>query len=221
MSKTIRIFIADDHAIVRKGLYALIATEPGMEVIGEAGNGLDAVRLVNQLKPDVVLMDLVMPKLDGIEAIDQITRENPKVRILALTSFAEDDKVFPAIKSGALGYLLKDASPHQLLQAIRDVHRGVSSLDPTVALKLIHEINRPSDLPTSEQPLTEREVEVLKRVAQGLTNQEIANALHISERTVRNHVGNILNKLHLANRTQAALYALREGLASLNLRESS
>ncbi len=216
MSETIRIFVADDHAVVRRGIHALIATEPGMEVVGEADNGQDAVCLVRQLKPDVILMDLMMPKMGGIEAIDQITHENPEAHILALTSFAEDDKVFPAIKAGALGYLLKDASPHQLLQAIRDVYRGVSSLDPTVALKLINEINRPSNLPTSEQPLTEREVEVLKRVAQGLTNQEIADMLHISERTVRNHVGNILNKLHLANRTQAALYALREGLASLN-----
>lgn len=215
MTETIRVFLVDDHAIVRKGIHALITTEPGMEVVGEADNGQDAVRLVGNLKPDVILMDLIMPKMDGIEAISQITRENHQARILALTSFAEDDKLFPAIKAGALGYLLKDVSPQQLLQAIRDVYRGVASLDPAVALKLINEINRPSDLPTSEQPLTEREVEILKRVAQGLTNQEIADALHISERTVRNHVGNILHKLHLANRTQAALYALREGLASL------
>jgi len=216
MTETIRIFIADDHAIVRRGIHALIATESGMEVVGEADNGPDAVRLVRQLKPDIILMDLMMPKMGGIEAIGQITGENPGARILALTSFAEDDKIFPAIKAGALGYLLKDVSPRQLLQAIRDVYRGVSSLDPAVALKLINEINRPSNLPASEQPLTEREVEVLKRVAQGLSNQEIADALYISERTVRNHVGNILNELHLANRTQAALYALREGLASLN-----
>ncbi|MCG8352515.1 MAG: response regulator transcription factor [Chloroflexales bacterium] len=216
MIETIRIFIADDHTIVRKGIQALITTEPGMEVVGEADNGQDAVQLVRTLKPDVILMDLMMPKMGGIEAIDQITREDPAARVLALTSFAEDDKIFPAIKAGALGYLLKDVSPQQLLQAIRDVYRGESSLDPAVALKLINEMNRSTHMPVSEQPLTEREVEVLKRVAQGLTNQEIANALHISERTARNHVGNILNKLHLANRTQATLYALREGLASLN-----
>ncbi len=216
MTKTIRIFVADDHLVVRKGLYALISTEPGMECVGEADNGRDTVALVRQLQPDVILMDLVMPQMDGIQAISLITQENPKARILALTSFAEDDKVFPAIKAGALGYLLKDASPQQLLQAIRDVYRGVSSLDPTVALKLIQEINRPPNLPMTEEPLSEREIEVLKLVAQGLTNQEIAKALHISVSTVRNHVGNILNKLHLANRTQAALYALREGLASLN-----
>ncbi|MFN8455980.1 MAG: response regulator transcription factor, partial [Anaerolineae bacterium] len=200
----------------RKGIEALISTEPGMDIVGEADNGKDAVSLVRHLQPDVILIDLVMPQLDGIEAITRIKQENPEARILALTSFAEDDKVFPAIKAGALGYLLKDASPQQLLQAIRDVYRGVSSLDPTVALKLIREINRPPDLPMTADPLSEREIEVLKLVAQGLSNQEIAAALGISERTVRNHVGNILNKLHLANRTQATLYALREGLASLD-----
>lgn len=216
MTETIRIFVADDHVVVRKGIEALISTEPGMDIVGEADNGKDAVSLVRHLQPDVILIDLVMPQLDGIEAITRIKQENPEARILALTSFAEDDKVFPAIKAGALGYLLKDASPQQLLQAIRDVYRGVSSLDPTVALKLIREINRPPDLPMTADPLSEREIEVLKLVAQGLSNQEIAAALGISERTVRNHVGNILNKLHLANRTQATLYALREGLASLD-----
>lgn len=217
MTKSIRIFVADDHAVVRRGIHALIATEPGMEFVGEADNGEDAARLVQQLKPDVILMDMVMPRMNGIEAISKITLDNPEARILALTSFAEDDKVLPAIRAGALGYLLKDASPEQLLQAIRDVYRGVSSLDPAVALKLIQEINRPQkDRPMTQDPLSEREIEVLQLVAQGLTNQEIADKLIISERTVRNHVGNILNKLHLANRTQAALYALREGLADLN-----
>lgn len=217
MTRVIRIFVADDHAIVRKGIHALIATEPGMEIVGETDNGRDAVALARQLKPDVILMDMVMPLMDGIEAITKITAENSKARILALTSFAEDDKVLPAIKAGALGYLLKDASPEQLLQAIRDVYRGVSSLDPTVAFKLIQEINRPQDnLPMTGDPLSVREIEVLQLVAQGLANLDIADKLHISERTVRNHVGNILNKLHLANRTQAALYALREGLANLD-----
>ena len=217
MTETIRIFVADDHAIVRQGIHALISTEPGMEIVGESDNGQTAVQLVKELKPDVVLMDMVMPLMNGIEAITNITAENANVRILALTSFAEDDKVLPAIKAGALGYLLKDASPEQLLQAIRDVYRGVSSLDPTVALKLIQEINRPQkDLPMTKDPLSEREIEVVQLVAQGLANSEIADTLHISERTVRNHVGNILNKLHLANRTQAALYALRKGLADLN-----
>jgi NarL family two-component system response regulator LiaR len=217
MTQVIRIFVADDHAIVRKGIHALITTEPGMEMVGEADNGRDAVELALRLKPDVIMMDMVMPLMDGIEAITRITKENPDIRILALTSFAEDDKVLPAIKAGALGYLLKDTSPEQLLQSIREVYRGVSSLDPTVAFKLIQEINRPQDnLPMTKEPLSEREIEVLQLVAQGLANLDIADKLHISERTVRNHVGNILNKLHLANRTQAALYALREGLANLD-----
>ena len=216
MTKTIHVFIADDHAVVREGLRALISTEPGIEVVGEAADGEEAVVRVRSLRPDVILLDLVMPHKSGIEAISEITREDPEARIIVLTSFADDDKVFPAIKAGALGYLLKDSSPQELLQAIRDVYRGEPSLDPTIALKLIHELKRSTDLPPSAESLTEREMEVLRLVARGFTNQEIAEVLSISERTVRTHVGNILGKLHLANRTQAALYALRKGLASLN-----
>jgi NarL family two-component system response regulator LiaR len=215
--ESIRVLIADDHAVVREGLRALMATEPGMELVGEAKDGIEAVLKARSLRPDVILLDLVMPRLDGIEAIGQIKREDPEARILILTSFSEDDKVFAAIKAGALGYLLKDSSPEELLQAIHDVNRGESSLHPTIARKLIQELSRPSDLPPAEEPLTEREVEVLGLVAQGLPNQEIAEELVISEPTVRTHVSNILSKLHLANRTQAALYALREGLARLDL----
>ena len=214
MTETIRILIADDHAIVREGLRWLIDTEPGIELVGEAADGVEAVLKARSLQPDVILLDLVMPRKDGIEAIAEIKRENPEARILVLTSFAEDDKVLPAIQAGALGYLLKDSSPQELLKAIREVYQGESSLHPTIARKLIGELNRPSDLPATEEPLTEREVEVLSLVARGLSNQEIAERLVVSERTVRSHVSNILGKLHLANRTQAALYAVREGLAS-------
>lgn len=216
MTDIIKVLIADDHAVVREGLRALIATEPGMEVAGEAEDGIEAVFKARSLQPDVILMDLVMPRKDGLEAISEIKQQNPEARVLVLTSFAEDEMVFPAIKSGALGYLLKDSSPQELLQAIRDVYRGESFLHPTIARKLIRELRQPSDLPPAAEPLTEREVDVLKLVARGLTNQEIAQKLFVSERTVRTHVSNILGKLHLANRTQAALYALREGLARLD-----
>jgi NarL family two-component system response regulator LiaR len=212
----IRILIADDHAVVREGLRTLIGSEPDLRLVGEATDGEEAVQQAQSLRPDVILMDLLMPRKDGLEAIAEITEENPEARILVLTSFADDDKVFPAIKAGALGYVLKDSLPDQLLQAIHDVAQGVSSLHPTIALKLIREINQPSDLPPVVDPLTKREVDVLKLVAQGLSNQQIAERLIISEWTVRKHVHNILDKLHLANRTQAALYALREGLASLD-----
>jgi len=216
MIETIRILIADDHAVVREGLRALIDTEPGMELVGEAADGCEVLVKARALRPDVILLDLVMPRKGGIEAIGEIKQEDPDARILVLTSFAEDDKVFPAIKAGAQGYLLKDSSAQELLQAIRDVHQGELSMHPTIARKLMRELQRPSDLPPTDEPLTEREMAVLGQVARGLSNQEIAEALFISERTVRTHVSNILSKLHLANRTQATLYALREGLARLD-----
>lgn len=215
MTSPIRVLIVDDHAIVRKGIRALFRSLPEIDVIGEAEDGWEAIAEVERLQPDVVLMDLLMPELDGIEATRRITAERPDVRILVLTSFAGEDKVFPAIKAGALGYHLKDSSPEELVQAIHQVHRGESSLHPVIARKVLQELSRPSERPPTPDPLTPREVEVLQLVAQGRSNQEIADLLVISETTVRTHVSNILNKLHLASRTQAALYALREGLASL------
>ena len=212
----IRVLIADDHAVVREGLRTLILSEAGMQVIGEAADGIEVVAKARALQPDIIIMDLVMPRKDGLEAIGEITTESPHARILVLTSFAEDDRVFSAIKAGALGYLLKDSLPRELLQAIRDVYEGKPTLHPSIALKLIRELKEPPALPPAQEPLTAREVEVLRLVAQGLTNQEIGDRLTISEWTVITHVRNILGKLHLANRTQAALYALREGIAKLN-----
>lgn len=216
VTSAIRVFIADDHIIVREGLRALISTEPDIEIIGEAADGKEAIAGIFALQPDVILLDLIMPHKSGIEVIMEVTGENPKARILVLTSFADDEKVFSAIKAGALGYLLKDTSPQELIQAIHDVYHGESSLDPTIALKLLREFKKPTEQTLAQEPLTDREINVLSLVSRGLTNQEIASTLQISERTVRTHVGNILSKLHLANRTQAALYALRKGLTSLN-----
>lgn len=214
--ENIRILIADDHTILREGLRTLISNTPGLELAGEAEDGLEAVRLAKALQPDVILMDLVMPEMDGIRAIKEIMSEKPDARILVLTSFAEEEKVFPAIKTGALGYLLKDTSPKNLVQAIHDVYEGKPSIHPNIARMLYKEISQPSNLPPTDNPMTEREEEVLELIARGLTNQEIASELGISLLTVRTHVSNILAKLHLANRTQAALYALRKGIASLD-----
>jgi len=214
--ETIRILITDDHAVVREGLRTLIGTEPGMDVIGEAADGIEAVQQACELNPDVILLDMVMPQMGGLEAIKEIKSQCPEAHILVLTSFSDDETVFPAIKAGALGYLLKNTSPDRLLNAIRDVHQGIPSISSDIANKLMREMQRTSDLPPTKEPLTEREMDVLKLVAQGLTNQEIAENLVIAEGTVRTHVSNILSKLHLANRTQAALYALREGYTPLN-----
>jgi NarL family two-component system response regulator LiaR len=212
----IRILIADDHAMVREGIRSFIEVNPDLEVVGEAADGVEAVEQALALQPDIMLMDIMMPRLDGIGAIKRLKEEGCPARILVITSFAEDHQVFPAIKAGALGYILKDSTPQELIQAVRDVHRGEPCLDPGVARKLLGELSREPDLPPTEEPLTERELEVLKLIAQGHSNREIGEQLFLSEGTVSKHASNILGKLHLANRTQAALYALRKGIADLD-----
>lgn len=211
----IRILIVDDHIVVRKGIKALLATEPNLEVLDEAEDGLEAVSKYEELKPDVLLLDLLMPKMSGIEVIRELKSKYSDVKILVLTSFAADEQVFPAIKAGALGYLLKDSQPEELIEAIRQVHKGESSLSPSVARKVLQEVFQPGEKTLSPDPLTKREVEVLQVLAKGKSNREIGEILSITEATVRTHVSNILAKLHLASRTEAALYALKEGVASL------
>src|SRR5512141_537792 len=194
----IRVLLTDDHAIVRKGIRALLATERDIQVVGEAGDGAEAVAQAEALQPDVILMDLMMPQLDGIEATRQITAKLPGTRILVLTSFAADEKVFPAIKAGALGYLLKDSGPEELVGAIRQVHRGEPSVEPSIARKVLMELSHPpKQQPLTADPLTERELEVLRLIAQGCSNKQIAVSLSVSELTVRTHVSNVLSKLHL------------------------
>jgi two-component system, NarL family, response regulator LiaR len=209
---SIRVLIVDDHAIVRKGIRALLSEAVGFEVVGEADDGQAAVVSARETNPDVILMDLLMPGMDGIEATRLITGHLPEARILVLTSFAADNKVFPAIKAGAAGYMLKDSSADELVRAIRQVHRGETPLHPTIARKLLQEVARPTELLPSPEALTAREMAVLRLIAQGLSNQQIAGRISVSEPTVRTHVSRILAKLHLASRTQAALFAVREGL---------
>lgn len=215
-NQIIKILVVDDHAIIRKGIRAVLDLVPDIELAGEAENGLQAVELEKKLHPDVILMDLMMPDMDGIAAIKEIKKQQPKARILVLTNFAGEEMIFPAIKAGAVGYHLKDSSPETLVEAIRQVSQGVASLHPSIAKKVLDELHNTGKKKLSEEPLTQRELEVLRRIAQGHENKEIAGQLVISEATVRTHVSNILGKLHLASRTQAALYALREGLASLD-----
>jgi NarL family two-component system response regulator LiaR len=215
MTETIRVLIVDDHTVVRDGLNALLSAEPGMEVVGAAADGVDAVRLAHELNPDVVLLDLVMPRMDGVQATIEIKRVNPEARILVLTSFAENHQVFSAIKSGAIGYLMKDTSSEDLIQAIRDTYHNKPALQPEIARKLMRDIQSQAGQESLVSTLTDREIEILQQVALGKTNQEIADELFLSERTVRTHITNILAKLRLSNRTQAALYALREGIAHM------
>jgi two-component system, NarL family, response regulator LiaR len=211
----IRLLVVDDQTVVREGLAAILSYYSDIEVVGQAQDGVQALKMVQQSQPDVILLDLVMPNMDGLTTIPKIKEIAPQTRILVVTSFAETDRVYQAIKAGALGYILKDATREQLLQSIRDVAQGRASLQPSIAVKLIQEINHPSELLYTADPLTRRELETLRLIARGLSNQEIATELVVHERTIAKYVSSILDKLHLANRTQAALYALREGLTDL------
>jgi NarL family two-component system response regulator LiaR len=209
---SIRILIVDDHGVVRQGLRMYLALDPGLEVVGEAANGAEALRLAHEQKPDVVLMDLLMPVMDGIAATAAIRRELPDVEVIALTSVLEDSAVYGAMRAGAIGYLLKDTEADKLCSAIKAAAAGQVQMSPSVAARLLREV-RPPDNP---EPLTERETEVLRELASGKSNKEIAAALVIAEKTVRTHVSNILAKLGVASRTQAALHAVRSGLVSLD-----
>jgi two-component system, NarL family, response regulator LiaR len=213
--ETIRVLVVDDHTIIRKGIRAVLDLVPDVDLVGEAENGRQAVAKDQELSPDVILMDLMMPEMDGIECIKQIRAKRPAARILVLTNFAGEEMIFPAIKAGAMGYHLKDSTPEALIDAIRQVNKGVASLHPSIAKKVLEEFQDTEKRSLSEEPLTQRELEILRLIAQGHENRGIAEQLVISEATVRTHVSNILGKLHVASRTQAALYALREGLASL------
>ncbi len=208
----IRVLIADDHAIVRRGLVAFLELQEDIEVAGEAADGEQAVAAAGRLRPDVVLMDLVMPNVDGIEEIRRIGEASPETRVVVLTSFADDERMFAAILAGAAGYLMKDAAPSDIARAVRMAHAGEPMLHPNVARRLMDELARP---PAAVPPdtLTEREREVLLLIARGRSNKEIALDLSLSDKTVKTHVSRILQKLHLADRTQAALYAVRTGLA--------
>jgi NarL family two-component system response regulator LiaR len=211
----IRVLVVDDHPVVRQGLGALLAECEDMNVVGEAANGREAIRQAEVTQPDVILMDLIMPEMGGIEAIQRILSGQPKVHILVITSYGGDDLVFPAIQAGAHGFLLKDSGAGPLAQAIRQVHRGEPALHPDVARKLMQEIKEPAPEKPTPDPLTAREVETLSLLASGLENPEIAERLTVAEVTVRSYISRILDKLHLANRVQATLYALREGLVDL------
>jgi NarL family two-component system response regulator LiaR len=210
----ISVLIVDDHGVVRQGLRTYLELLDDIEIVGEAENGLEAVEQVRRRQPDIVLMDLVMPKMNGVEATRQALALSSSTKVIVLSSFSEDELVFPAIEAGAAGYLLKDVDPAELHQAIRAVHDGEIQLHPDITKKLIDRVTAPEiGSVSAPDDLTPRELEVLSLIAQGQSNREIATSLTISEKTVKTHVGNILSKLHLADRTQAAIYAHRHGLA--------
>ncbi|MEK6683780.1 MAG: response regulator transcription factor [Nitrospirota bacterium] len=219
MNKT-RVLIADDHQVVREGLSAILTTKEDIEVVGLAKDGVEAVEMTRTLLPDVVLMDISMPRMNGVEATREIKRENPHIGVVVLTMYAEEEYIFDLVKAGATGYLLKDADSSQIVKAIRAIAEGESLIHPSVASKILNEFSllaagkgrKPGRL---EHDLTDREITVLELVAEGKTNKEIANVLELSEKTVKNHVRNIFHKLHVYDRTQAAVHAIRKGLIEL------
>jgi len=208
----IRVIIVEDQALMREGLAAILSTQPDIDLVGQACDGVEAVEMLETAQPDVILLDLVMPRQDGLTTIPIIKDRLPNAHILVLTSFADNDHVYQAIKSGAEGYMLKDATHVQLLQSIRDVANGQATLYPSIAMRVIREMNSPTEMIYTTDPLTPRELDTLRLISTGLSNQEIAKKLFVQERTVAKYVSNILEKLHLANRTQAALYAHSKGL---------
>jgi two-component system, NarL family, response regulator LiaR len=210
VTPAVRVLLVDDHPVVRQGLRALLSTQDGIEVVGEADDGEAAVAAAERLSPDVVLMDVVMPGMDGVEALRRIGERRPQTRVVMLTSYADERRAMEAVDAGASGFLLKDASPRDVAAAIRAAHRGEAVLHPSVAAKLLAERRRP---PAAHADLTARELEVLRLIARGLQNKQIAAQLHVSEKTVKTHVSAILRKLDVTDRTQAAVYAVRERLA--------
>jgi DNA-binding NarL/FixJ family response regulator len=210
----IRVLIVDDHAVVREGLRTFLELQDGIEVVGEAVDGRDALEQADRLRPDVVLMDLVMPRLDGVGAMRELRDQLPASRVIVLTSFTQDDRLLPAIRAGAAGYLLKNVEPRELARAVRAAHAGEALLDPSVAARLVEAISDRAQAFSLDRPerLTRREREVLELIARGRSNKRIALELGISEKTVKTHVGHLLAKLGVADRTQAALYAVRAGL---------
>lgn len=208
----IKVLIADDHHVVRRGLLFFLKTQKDIEVVGEAKNGAEAVQLVEQLQPDVVLMDLVMPELDGIQATEQIKKAWPDVQVLMLTSFSDKDHILPAIEAGASGYQLKDIEPDELVESIRQIMRGENTIHPDVNSQLVEGLREEENKPHIQNPLTPREQDVLNELTQGKSNREIASSLYVTEKTVKTHISNIFHKLNVQDRTQAALYAVKHRL---------